>query len=232
MTEPIARNLMTTDVVTIPPDMPVTSIARLLADRGISGVPVLDADGALLGLVTLADLVTRLSHATHTVPPWLRWLFADTAKAADHYARTHGFVAEEVMTSDVVTVPPDTSASAIAETLERKGIRRVLVTERGQLRGVVSRSDLLRAVTSQETEMAELPDGRIRVAVVAAMRREPWADPFRTLVEVHDGIVEFHGFAPGPAVQRALRVLAEQVPGVKGVSDHTEPLPTYYQGPL
>lgn len=232
MTEPTASDLMTSEVVTIPPNMPVTSIARLLADRGISGVPVLDADGALLGLVTQADLVSRLSRTTETAPSWLRWLFADTARAADRYARTHGFVAEEVMTPDIVAVPPNTPVSAIAETLERKGIRRVLVTERGQLRGVVSRSDLLRAVTSNETEAAELPDARIRVAIVAAMRREPWADPFHTLVEVHDGMVEFYGFAPGPAVQRALRVLAEQVPGVKGVSDHTEPLPAYYQGPL
>lgn len=64
MTEPTASDLMTCAVVTIPPNMPVTAIARLPADRGISGVPMLDADGAPLGLVTQADLVHRLSRTT------------------------------------------------------------------------------------------------------------------------------------------------------------------------
>ena len=61
------------------------------------------------------------------------------------------------------------------------------------------------------------------------MRRESWADTFHTLVEVHEGIVEFHGFAPGREVQRALRVLAEHIPGVKGVRDRTEPMLPYDQ---
>lgn len=222
MTEPTARDLMTRAVVTIPPNMPVMSIVQLLADRAISAVPVTQVDGTLLGLVSLADLTTRLSASGTEHPSWLRWLFADPARSADRYARAHGFIAEEVMTTDIVTVPPDAPASVIAATLERKGIRRVLVTSDGRLQGVVTRSDLLRAVTSRVTEPAELPDNRIRAAIVAAMRREDWADPFYTHVEVHDGIVEFLGFTPGPAVQRALRVLAEQVPGVKGVRDRTE----------
>lgn len=222
MTEPTARDLMTRTVVTIPPDTPVMTIVQLLAAGGISAVPVTQADGTLLGAVSLADLTTRLSAPGSEHPSWLRWMFADPAKSADRYARVHGFVAEEVMTTDVVTVPPDAPASVIATTLERKGIRRVLVIENGRLHGVVTRSDLLPAVISQEIEPADLPDTRIRSAILAAMRREDWADPFYTHVEVHDGIVEFLGFTPGPAVQRALRVLAEQVPGVKGVRDRTE----------
>jgi hypothetical protein len=59
------------------------------------------------------------------------------------------------------------------------------------------------------------------------MRREPWAYAFHTVVEVKDGVVEFHGFSRGEAVQRGLHVLAEQVPGVKGVADRTQPLPPY-----
>ena len=229
MTEPRACDLMTRTVVTIPPDMPVTAIARILADRGISAVPVVGDDGALLGLVSLADLTTRLAAPPTTISPWLRWLFADPARSADRYARAHGFVAEEVMTTDIVAVPPDTPASVIAATLERKAIRRVLITERDRLCGMVTRSDLLCAVTSQETEAAELPDSRIRAAIVAAMRNEDWADTFHTHVEVHDGIVEFIGFTVSPQVQRALRVLAEQVPGVKGVRDRTEIMLHYDQ---
>lgn len=224
-----ARDLMTTRVVTVPPKMPVEAIARLLAGRGITAVPVLDADGALLGLVTAADLTSRLSPTPEEDSSWLRWLLADPSKAAIRYARAHGFVAEDVMSREIDTVPPDMPAAGIAALLERKGLRRVLVTENGGLLGIVSRSDLLRAVTGETVEPADLPDARIRTAILAAMRREPWADVFHTQVEVHDGIVEFHGFAPGREVQRALRVLAGHVPGVKGVLDRTEPILPYDQ---
>ncbi len=228
MSAPTARDLMTTEVVTIPPDMPVEAIARLLAGRGITAVPVVDGLGALLGLVTAADLTCRLSPA-QAEPSWLRWLVADPSRAAIRYARAHGFVAEDVMDMILDTVAPDTPVADIVATLERKGIRRVLVVEDGRLLGIVSRSDLLRAVTGETTEFAELPDARIRSAVLAAMRRESWADTFHTLVEVREGIVEFHGFAPGREVQRALRVLAEHIPGVKGVRDRTEPMLPYDQ---
>lgn len=227
MTAPSARDLMTAEVVTIPPRMPVEAIARLLAGHGITAAPVVDGDGALLGLVTAADLTCRLSPEAGPEPSWLRRLLADPSKAAIRYARAHGFVAEDVMSTEIDAVEPDTPVAEIAALLERKGIRRVLVTEQGRLVGILSRSDLLRAVTGETTEAAELPDARIRSAILAAMRRESWADTFHTLVEVHDGVVEFHGFAPGPEVQRALRVLAGHVPGVRAVQDRTEPLLPY-----
>ena len=126
------------------------------------------------------------------------------------------------MTRDFVSVSPATSAAEIAAALERHRVRHVLVTEWGSLRGVVTRSDLLRAVTAEEREPGDLPDTRIRAAVLAAMRRETWTDAAPMLVEVHDGIVEFHGYTPAPEVLRALRILAEHVPGVKGVLDCTE----------
>lgn len=229
MTAPTACDLMTAEVVTVPPDMPVETIARLLAGRGITAVPVVDGEGALLGLVTAADLTCRLSPPAGPERSWLRWLVADPSEAATRYARAHGFVAEDVMSTDIDAVAPDTPVAEIAACLERKGIRRVLVTEQGRLRGIVSRSDLLRAVTGEATEAADLPDARIRSAILAAMRRETWADTFHTLVEVHDGVVEFHGFAPSREVQRALRVLAGHVPGVRGVRDRTEPLLPYDQ---
>jgi CBS domain-containing protein len=219
-----ARDLMTAEVVTILPDMPVDAIARLLASRGITAAPVVDEGGWLLGLVTAADLTCRLSAPAAEAPSWLRWLLADSSSAASRYARTRGFVAEDVMDLEIDTVPPDMPAAGIAEMLERRGIRRVLVTEDRRLLGIVSRSDLLRAVTAEAVEPAELPDGRIRTAILAAMRREPWADLVCTKVEVHEGIVEFHGFTPGREVQRALRVLAQHIPGVKGVRDRTEPI--------
>ncbi len=217
-----ASDLMTREPVTVPPDMPVAAIARLMAMRGITALPVVDAAGALLGLVTAADLTHRLVAAEPGRGTWLRWLPTDAAKEAEHYARAHGFVAEEVMQTALDTVPPAMPAGEIAALLERRNIRRVLVTEAGRLLGVVSRSDLLRAVPDAAPDRTWRPDGAIRADVLAAMRREAWADRFPTAVEVHDGIVEFHGFPPGPAILRGLRVLAEHVAGVKGVRDRTD----------
>ena len=227
MTQLTARDLMTPDVVTVPPDTPVIAVARLLAERGISAVPVMDKAGKVLGVVTEADLIRRLAGEEDRPQGWLKSLFSDPGEQAERYARTHGVTAADVMTESVVTVGEETSAAQIAQMMEEKGIRRVLVVANGRLRGIVSRADLLRALMAPPPQEGELSDDRIRRAVLAAMRKEPWADTFYTMVEVKQGVVEFDGFMRTEAVKRGLRVLAENVPGVKGVVDHTQPMPVY-----
>lgn len=227
MTGLTARDLMTPDVVTVPPETPVLAVARLLADRGISAVPVVDAQGQLAGIVTEGDLIRRLAGEQDRPSSWLAAIFADPARQADRYARTHGVTAQDVMSEHVVTVPLETPASRIAGLMEEHSIRRVLVTEEGRLKGLVSRADLLRALVAPPHEEAACTDERIRRAVLAAMRKEPWADTFHTMVEVKDGVVVFHGFYRSEAVKRGLRVLAENVVGVKGVDDQTQPMPMY-----
>jgi CBS domain-containing protein len=230
MTGPVARDLMTPDVVTVPPETPVMAIARLLADRGISAVPVVDAEGKVLGIVTEADLIRRIAGEEDRPASWFGSLFADPAAQAERYARTHGVTARDLMTEKVVSVSPETTAAHIAQMMEQQNIRRVVVVEGGKLRGIVSRADLLRALVAPVHEEAELSDERIRRAVMAAMKKEPWTDTFYTMVEVKDGVVTFHGFRRSDSVQKALRVLAENVPGVKEVRDETQPMPVFIYG--
>lgn len=225
-----ARDLMTPDVVTVPPETPVMAMARLLADRGISAVPVVDAAGAVLGIVTEADLIRRLAGEEDKPSSWFGALFADPASQAERFARTHGVTAKDLMTEKVVTVGPDTSAAHIAHMMEEQKIRRVVVLEGDKLKGIVSRADLLRALVAPAHEDAELSDERVRRAVMAAMKKEAWTDTFYTMVEVHDGVVTFHGFRRSEVVQKALRVLAENVPGVKSVVDDTQPMPVFIYG--
>lgn len=227
MTSLRARDLMTPDVVTVPPETPVIAVARLLADRGISAAPVVDAQGQVIGVVTEADLIRRLAGEEDRPAGWLASLFSNQERDAERYARTHGVTARDLMTAEVVAVDPDALASHVAHLMEERGIRRVLVTQEGRLKGIVSRADLLRALVAPPAEQGDLSDDRIRRAVLAAMKKEPWADTFYTMVEVHDGVVEFHGFSRSAAVQRGLRVLAENVPGVKSVVDNTQPMPAY-----
>ncbi|MBR0673681.1 CBS domain-containing protein [Roseomonas soli] len=221
---------MTPDVVTVPPETPVMAMARLLTDRGISAVPVVDAEGKLCGIVTEADLVRRLAGEEDKPTSWFGALFADPASQAERYARTHGVTAKDLMTEKVVSVAPDTSAAHIAQMMEKQNIRRVIVVENEKLKGIVSRADLLRALVVPVHEEAELSDERVRRAVMAAMKQEPWTDTFYTMVEVKDGVVTFHGFRRSDAVQKALRVLAENVPGVKDVKDDTQPMPVFIYG--
>jgi CBS domain-containing protein len=223
-----ARDLMTPDVVTVPPETPVVVMARLMAERGISAVPVLGAEGNLLGLVTEADLIRRLADEdVEHRPGWFAQMFSSPGSLAERYARTHGATARDVMTADVITVGPDETAVHIAAVMEEKKIRRVLVVQSGKLRGIVSRADLLRALVAPLPEGEAVSDDRIRRAVVAAMKKEPWANSFYLMADVQDGIVTFHGFMRDAGVARGLRVLAEGVPGVKGVKDETQPMPAY-----
>jgi len=227
MTQLTARDLMTPDVVTVPPETPVLAVARLLAERGISAVPVLGPAGEVLGVVTEADLIRRLAGEEDPKPGWFASLFMDPAKQAERYARTHAVRASDIMTETVVTVGENDTAAHVAHLMEDKGIRRVLVLSEGRLRGIVSRADLLRALVAPVPEAGEFGDSRLRTAVIAAMRKQHWADSFYTLVDVQEGAVIFQGFTRDEGVKRGLRVLAENIPGVKSVRDETQPMPVY-----
>lgn len=226
-----AQDLMTREVFTVPPETPVAAIARLLSGQGISALPVLGSEGQVLGIVTEADLIRRLAGEEAPRPGLLRQLFSDKDRMAARYAAVHGATAAEVMTQAVISVTPETPVSAIALLMEEKQIRRVLVLREGRLVGLVSRADLLRALVAppENASQADSDEG-IRRAILARMKREPWADSFYVMVEVTDGVVRFYGFSPSPAVQRGLHVLAGEVPGVQSVEDHSQPLPPYLFG--
>ena len=217
-----ARDLMTADVVTVPPETPVAAIARMFADRGISAVSVIDPAGVLLGIVTESDLIRRLADEDEQPSGWLVRLFNSPASKAERYARSHGAHAGEIMSERVITAAPEDSAAHIAHLMEEHKVRRVPVIKDGRLIGLVSRSDLVRAlIAQQEVPEGELSDEYIHRAILAAMRREPWADTVHTAVHVENGVVELYGFTRSDTVSRALCVLAENVPGVKRVVDHT-----------
>lgn len=226
-----ARDLMTTSLATVPPDAPVEAVARMLAERGISGAPVVDANGTLLGVVTEGDLMRRLAAVEDRPRSWIAGLFKSAEEQAARFARTHGRKARDVMTTDLVTVTEDTPVEHIAHIIEEKNIRRVPVVRDGKLVGVVSRADLLRALLAPSQSLsADAPDSRIRVRVVEAMRDQPWVDTYFIFPEVKDGVVTFYGFCRSEKVKQGLRVLAEGVPGVKEVRFETEEAPPYIVG--
>lgn len=223
-----ARDLMTPDVITVTPDTPVLGIARLLAERHISAVPVTDAERKPIGIVSEGDLLRQVSGFADDKPGFFEALFSDPAKMAAQYARAHGRTARDIMTTELVTVDEDAAAAEIARQLDKLNIRRVLVLREGRLIGVVTRADLLRAIVAQQT--APVTDGSdegIYRAVMKEMKKQPWASTFYTTVVVKDGVVEFYGYCGSDEYRRALRVLAEGVAGVKKVEDHLVIGPLY-----
>lgn len=228
-----ARDIMTTAVVTVQPDTPVAEIARLLAGRGISAVPVIAEDGRIAGIVTEADLVRRLAGDDAAGRPgWFAGLLGRRAAAeAGAYARLHGSRASDVMTTALVAVTEDTPVAEIARLMEARKVKRVPVLRDGRLAGIVSRADLLGlAFAAPATEEAMVSDERIRRAVEIALREQPWADTYLVFPAVEGGIVTFHGYSRAPEVATALRVLAERVPGVRGVEMRLRPPPPFMLG--
>jgi len=223
-----ARDLMTVDVIAVNPDTPVGEIAKLLVTNRISAVPVIDKERRVLGIVTEGDLMRRVEGHTERKSGWLASLFSDPERMAKDYAKSHGRKAGDVMTPHVVSVHEDDGAAEIADLLERHGIKRVTVVREGKLVGIVSRADLLRALTqAAPATAAQLSDNEIYEKVMGELKKQPWASTFYTTVVVRDGVVEYYGYCGSDEYRQAMRVLAESVPGVKGVKDHLVIGPLY-----
>jgi CBS domain-containing protein len=215
-------DVMTRHVISVPPDATVEAAARLMLERGISGLMVVDAKGELAGVVTEGDLLRRdeLGTVRHR-PWWLRMLLSPGRQAAD-FTRAHGRRVRDVMTQDVVTVSADAPLEDVVESMERHRIKRVPVTEGNRIIGVVSRSDLMRAlvVAERHDRPVATDDRSIRLAILDALDKQSWT-PLTTLnVTVADRVVDLWGTITNDEERRAICVLAENTPGVQQVNDH------------
>lgn len=217
-----ASDVMTTRVVTATPDTTVPDLARMMLEHGISAVPIL-RDGALVGIVSEGDLLRRAETGTERRRS--RWLELATpgSTLAEEYIRSHANRAEDVMTTNVVSVHPGTELAEIADLLEAKRIKRVPVLHHGKLVGLVSRANLLQALASA-TPRAEAPAAdphAVRAAILAELRNAPaGAMPSQANVIVRDGVVHLFGVLRSERERRALRVLVESAAGSMEVEDH------------
>ncbi len=212
-------DVMTRNVIAVPPDTPALAVARLLSERGISAVPVTDSWQMLLGIVSEADLIHRLAVNDTPERGLLASLFYDRDRAAKDYARAHGATAAEVMTpeSALVTVTEVTTLEHAAQLLEHHHVRRLPVQRDGVLVGIISRADLLRALLLPPTPST---DATIRTALAADIARLPWADAPYVFFEVSEAVVTLFGFCHSKAVREGLVALATNLPGVTRVQDN------------
>jgi CBS domain-containing protein len=214
-----AQDVMTTKVVTVAPDTPVTEIAKLLLERQISAVPVVSDDRQLVGIVSEGDLTHGLGQEGAKRSWWLD-LLASPQTRAEAYLRGQGRLAWDVMTRSVISVTPDTPLPEIARLLEARRIKRVPVLRDGELVGIVSRADLLRGFALQPSLDASADDRALRERLTVEFERSGLTSHPYVNIVIRDGAVHLWGIVATREEGKALRLAAERVPGVASVESH------------
>ncbi|WP_233828683.1 CBS domain-containing protein [Paraburkholderia sp. ZP32-5] len=218
-----ALDIMTSSVVTATPDMTIHDAAKLFVDHHISGMPVVDANGQVVGIVSQGDLLHRVEngtgHGKHRW--WLELLSSSPREQAARYVKEHGHFVRDVMCDNVISIPDDMPLQQIADLMERRHLKRVPVLKDGRLVGIVSRSNLIRALASVEPiiDSGLHDDASLRDAILHEMQGQRWGLAKQGVV-VQDGVAHLWGVIESEEEMRAIRVAAEGVPGIRRVESH------------
>jgi CBS domain-containing protein len=227
-----AMDVMTSEVISVNPDTSVQALAALLCERGISGVPVVDADNRVIGIVSEGDLLHRVETGTERRKEeptgrrrswWLDAIVSDRELARD-YVRSHARTVRDIMTRDVVSVGDTTELADIAVLLETRRIKRVPVVRDGKLVGIVSRANLVRALATTKSAPATIADPGDRAIadqLLVELRGKKWVDISSADIMVRDRVVHLW-FSDDQTREERLtfRVAAENIPGVRHVEEH------------
>jgi len=217
-----AADVMTTHVISVAPDESILKCVRLMLEYRISGLPVIDGKGSLVGVVTEGDFLRRAETGTERKRPrWLEFI-AGPARLAEEYVHSHGRKVSEVMTADPITITEDTPVQDAVRLMEERRIKRLPVVRGTNVVGIVSRANLLHAlaVVGREAAPADKGDQAIRARVLAELAKQPWAPRDLIDVIVRDGVVELWGVVTAEHQREAAAVVAENVPGIKRVTNH------------
>lgn len=218
----IVADVMTRSIISVAPEDTVEDAVKLMLARGISGLLVVDKNGDLCGVVTEGDLLRRDEIKTEQDRPWwLRMLVSPARQAAD-FTKANGRHVRDVMTADVIAVADNAPLETVVATMEKHRIKRMPVTKDARVVGVVSRSDLLRALIGHVRGGAPVApdDSSLRSAILDTLHAKPWA-PMTTLnVTVNKGVADIWGSITNENERHAIRVVVENTPGITTVHDH------------
>src|SRR5665647_617043 len=216
-----ALQIMVSPVITVTPSASVQEVAKLLLERRISAVPVVDDQGKLVGIISEGDLMHRAEAGTERKRSWwLQGFIGDETLAAE-YVKAHARKVADVMTQHVISASPDSPLHELAALMEKNSIKRVPIVKDGFLVGIVSRANLIQAVASGRKEL-DIPasDTVIRDKIMASLKVQAWAHTGLLNITVNDGVVDVWGITGSDAERKAIRVAAESTPGVSVVHDN------------
>jgi CBS domain-containing protein len=214
------RDIMTRSVISVKANDSILKAAQLMLQNRISGLPVVDAYGTLVGVVTEGDFLRRGEIGTSRQrPKWLEFLVGP-GRLANEYVHQSGRKVAEVMTANPLTVAEDDTLETVVQLMERRHIKRLPVMSNGRMVGIISRANLMHALASiaHETPAVTADDAAIRDRILTALAEHHWA--FGVNVVVKDGIAEIWGTIMDERERKGCIVAVENVAGVKQVHDH------------
>ena len=216
-----AHQIMTHRIISVTPGTPIADAANIMLANHISGLPVLNASGELVGIVSEGDFLRRSEIGTQRKRP--RWLqfFTSTGRLADDFVAERGRRVEDVMTRDPVTVHEEARLEDLVALMEKRGVKRLPVMRNGKLIGIVTRSNLLQAVAGLAKEVPDptADDDHIQDRLLRIFDAADWR-PIGLQVAVRNGVVHLYGLIADDRARRAAVVAAENTEGVKEVHDH------------
>jgi CBS domain-containing protein len=217
-----ASDVMTHGVISVTPESGIVFAIRLMLRNHVSGLPVIDHEGKLVGMLTEGDFLRRPEIGTERKrSAWFDALFGP-AESADRYVRSHGLKVRDVMTGNPATVPENAPLDQVVRLMEARAVRRLPVMRRNKVVGIVSRADLMRAIATVRgaRPRASKKDVLIRNRILSDMARQSWVAGAAVDIIVRNGTVDLWGAIADPKQRKALRVLVENTLGVKRVEDH------------
>lgn len=220
-----ARDVMTPGVITVQPDTSVRDIAKMLVEHHISGVPVVENGGKLVGIVSEGDLMRRPESDTeHHRSWWLKLLVSHDQKVSE-YIKTHGQHAADVMSRPVITVVEDATLEKVADTLQKHRVKRAPVMRGDKMIGIVARADLLHGLIARQAgHTPSVDDHKIKAALEREIKSAEVDMRFVNVI-VSGGVVHIWGMVASADDREAVRVAAENVAGVKTVNLNIQATP-------
>jgi CBS domain-containing protein len=204
------RDVMTRPAISVGPDTSIRDVARLLVEHNISGIPVVDAGGATLGVISEVDLLVKEGGRDSIPHRPLARLFGESRETQKALARVEARTVGDAMTSPAITIEADRPLQYAAALMVRKGIKRLPVIDDGVLVGIVTRTDLVRASIRSDEDLAET----IRQDVLL---RALWINPADFEVSVREGVVTVRGTVGRRSTAAMLPRFIQVVPGVVAV---------------
>ncbi|MCC8978325.1 CBS domain-containing protein [Bradyrhizobium acaciae] len=217
-----AHQIMARNVLSTTPDSTILDAANIMLQHRVSGLPVIDHDGTLVGIITEGDFLHRSELGTERKRNWLMTFILGPGKWAEDYVLEHGRKVSEIMTPAPFTVAEDAPLTTVVELMEKNNVKRLPVVSGGKLVGIITRSNLLRTVARLAHDIpapTENEDDQIRRRILDEIERNAWC-PLGLSVIVRGGIVHLSGMITESRFRKAAIVAAENVPGVIEVHDH------------
>jgi len=216
-----AHQIMTRKVITVGAADSIVDAANIMLKNHVSGLPVVDETGKLVGIVSQGDFIRRAEIGTQRKRGrWLKFLLGP-GKVASDFVHERGRKVGEIMTLDPCTVTEDMALEDVVQLMERNNVKRLPVLRGDQLVGIVTRSNLLQAVAELARDVPDptADDDHIRNHIMASIDKADWA-PFGLGVIVRNGNVHLSGVITNESSRQAAIVAAENISGVKKVHDH------------